>query len=647
VPLPFLVPIAASLAAALAADAMAYRKVDDGDEGGGTAGPPRRRKPTPEEERAALVEQVEEEVIPALSSDLVALVGAIEARLPARAKDSLEDLRANFSAGIELLGEARSQRLQFFERLEGDFQEATDAVEAHLAKGKAYTSLALYEAKELQSLLEDKLLGPWRLANDIVDRKGREEAARPPGKRPALAPVEGVWTPKAETLCFECHGPKFPDSTVSPAEMARYMTPMSEGAYPESDVTMCDRCRRAIVLEHDIGRLGQIRDRLKDGLGLVNTVLVQSGGMAGHLELPWGEDDAGRDVFLRVYVDDDGEALHVVHVTVDSSEDSEEAIDIGSTALPLRATALVVTGLGFGTPKKDEVARDLLEDALSDAIAGLLSLFSGLVDRTARERAAGRSDITDGPKARFSRPGITDSDVVMDLVTWMDAHGTGSGSVAMDELVWPDEWFTELLARGLRVLGLWELVDEIDRLAVETGTDPIGVDPEKGYPRSFLFPFSDQFDAFVEWVDHWKMGRGTVNDIVAAGLKAKGIEEVEVISSGGGFEHAQFLVKDVAGTILATVTLSDLSIDYLSAMVNVGSGGKAEWREEEPSYSLAPKGPEYDVTPDEGRIHPTRIAFAVDWVDRIDAAIRSALVAGEALDASGGVVDVADVERTS
>ena len=94
---------------------------------------------------------------------------------------------------------------------------------------------------------------------------------------PPTKGVRGIWTPWAEVLCYACHGPTFPNSTVTDEEMAVFATPVSDDGEAEG-FTVCDKCGCDVILDEDIAMQHAVCRRL-NAAGGFTARLEQTGGM--------------------------------------------------------------------------------------------------------------------------------------------------------------------------------------------------------------------------------------------------------------------------------------------------------------------------------------------------------------------------------
>ncbi len=99
----------------------------------------------------------------------------------------------------------------------------------------------------------------------------------------------GIWTPRAETLCYECHGPN-----IERGKGVRSITgydglimPYLSTSTPEPPYATCDRCNRLLHTGSEaVDMLATLRDRLNAILGRQHASMDQTGGMCAALSVP-------------------------------------------------------------------------------------------------------------------------------------------------------------------------------------------------------------------------------------------------------------------------------------------------------------------------------------------------------------------------
>lgn len=91
----------------------------------------------------------------------------------------------------------------------------------------------------------------------------------------------GIWTPKAEVLCFKCHGKKIGKVTLSDEEFKKQLEPidLQEG----KDITSCCRCGEEIQIYKPIAVENELVLTLR-GYS-VDANLAQTGGMNSSVEI--------------------------------------------------------------------------------------------------------------------------------------------------------------------------------------------------------------------------------------------------------------------------------------------------------------------------------------------------------------------------
>lgn len=103
-----------------------------------------------------------------------------------------------------------------------------------------------------------------------------------------MSAVRGLWTPWADVLCLDCHGPSlvgrgaFPDNVW--AARLELVTPTdSEG------MTRCDKCKCEIVVRKDVAELRELGHAVKKAFDgdprLKEARMWQTGGMCAALGL--------------------------------------------------------------------------------------------------------------------------------------------------------------------------------------------------------------------------------------------------------------------------------------------------------------------------------------------------------------------------
>ena len=98
--------------------------------------------------------------------------------------------------------------------------------------------------------------------------------------------LPGIWTPWAQVLCYEAHGPKFHNKTMASDEFDRLC--QRQVYDPRRAVaTKCDETGADIFVQWDVGILNNLRLRLtKAGLDEHLTIgMAQTGGMCSALEI--------------------------------------------------------------------------------------------------------------------------------------------------------------------------------------------------------------------------------------------------------------------------------------------------------------------------------------------------------------------------
>ena len=136
---------------------------------------------------------------------------------------------------------------------------------------------------------------------------------------------QGVFTPWASILCWECHGPKFHGSEERPVK--DYEAKLAPVECDKRHGT-CDKCKRPIDTgRDDVNILAALRDRLNAHHGRQVAGLVQSGGMCVLLEVPLADAPARLWVTDGEQSDDD---LSVYRIAKDYPEDAEDEEPVAS-----------------------------------------------------------------------------------------------------------------------------------------------------------------------------------------------------------------------------------------------------------------------------------------------------------------------------
>lgn len=86
----------------------------------------------------------------------------------------------------------------------------------------------------------------------------------------------GIWTPNAETLCLECHGPIINDKDISEDSTWIVMT-MPQEIEHWAELVTCNRCGRAIQVQRELAREIHLGKSLSEA-GIPSN-MEQTGGM--------------------------------------------------------------------------------------------------------------------------------------------------------------------------------------------------------------------------------------------------------------------------------------------------------------------------------------------------------------------------------
>lgn len=134
---------------------------------------------------------------------------------------------------------------------------------------------------------------------------------------------QGLWTPWAQVLCYECFGPTFPRTvatedgfervtvTISELEWKRVTTPLE--LEDGQALTTCDKCRQTIRIDQGIAAEHNMVVMLrKHG---IDARMEQTGGMCDAMSVGiiWdGQEDLEGAYYMMVYEPYDGENHYII-----------------------------------------------------------------------------------------------------------------------------------------------------------------------------------------------------------------------------------------------------------------------------------------------------------------------------------------------
>lgn len=182
-------------------------------------------------------------------------------------------------------------------------------MEANCPKCRAPLSALLFMGEQRDGWV-CKPCGAWYSDESLASRDPRPIAAViGMGNAPELR-CDGIWTPRAEVLCYKCHGPDFPRGRMTPDEMAVALT-AAANADTDRAGTECEDCCRPIWVRADVADLHNLKLKLaglpdEDPLGYGAT-MEQTGGLCCALRIELAKRNAaGAEVCIVTQNGGDG-----------------------------------------------------------------------------------------------------------------------------------------------------------------------------------------------------------------------------------------------------------------------------------------------------------------------------------------------------
>ena len=162
---------------------------------------------------------------------------------------------------------------------------------------------------------------------------------------------QGIWTPSASVLCFECHGPKLHGRPGT----LKVETPTFDAIPEGAGATKCEECDCDIVTDDKVAAEHNLVLALRDR-GFTNASMMQTGGMCSGLMLPFGdgsmwwamygndeEPDLPADRFWLMVSDEDG--------LLDGEAPAFEQESNGALTMEWLLTYLTESETDGGTPR--------------------------------------------------------------------------------------------------------------------------------------------------------------------------------------------------------------------------------------------------------------------------------------------------------
>lgn len=194
---------------------------------------------------------------------------------------------------------------------------------------------------DMDSVTQDQHVKFWNAVQSNVDawlKAGRSDEAKP--AQPKVYP--GIWTPWAEVLCYECHGPTFRTGHANGKPIEKYAEMCLTVTNEPKVYTRCDSCGKNILIERpDVTELAHLRDAINGRMNAKVCRLDQTGGMCCAVNVP-----LGGDAYLLLTSSDDGEGKFGIGEYKNADDDGKyngeeftEAVAVAYVEARLIATA--------------------------------------------------------------------------------------------------------------------------------------------------------------------------------------------------------------------------------------------------------------------------------------------------------------------
>ena len=143
---------------------------------------------------------------------------------------------------------------------------------------------------------------------------------------------EGIWTPWAHILCYECHGDTFKNTKYNPNTEKFEDTVLSKEEFEEckkpiplkdgNGVTVCTSCGKDIQVRWDLAKEGNLNSKLKS-LD-IESCMAQTGGMCSAVEI--ARKDGG--YILATVSEENDEYWYLGMYDKDGEYDYDSSLDV-------------------------------------------------------------------------------------------------------------------------------------------------------------------------------------------------------------------------------------------------------------------------------------------------------------------------------